>query len=136
MSCSNSPDDLEDLLYRIAELMNKKDLSISAFGRLAGVTGATVSNWLSGKSRPSRPTIKRLEQVVKGMEITRTVRKITVKQAAECIGASEQFVRVGLQKGRLPIGAAVMEDKNWVYHISPHLLREYIGDEDFDGFFK
>jgi len=56
---------------------------------------------------------------------------ITVKEAAEILGASEQFIRVGLQTGRLPIGTAVQVGyaKRYTYHISPKLLKEYIGEE-------
>ena len=57
--------------------------------------------------------------------------RITVKQAAAMIGASEQFVRVGLQTGTLPIGAAVkMGKKNYTYHISAGLLARYMGKCD------
>jgi len=54
-------------------------------------------------------------------------RKITVKQAAEMLGKSQPFVRIGLQRGLLPIGAAVKTSSRWSYHISPKLLEEYIG---------
>lgn len=64
--------------------------------------------------------------------------KISVKQAAEIIGSSEQFVRVGLQYKDLPIGSAVQVGgkKRYTYHISPKLLRDYIGDDRFDKYFQ
>lgn len=56
------------------------------------------------------------------------IRKVTIKEVAEIIGASEQFVRIGLQRNRLPFGTAV-HNKRWSYNISPKLLEEYIGKE-------
>ncbi len=55
--------------------------------------------------------------------------RVTVKQAARELGVSEQFVRIGLQRGLLPIGMAVKMSSVWTYHISPGLLREYTKKE-------
>jgi len=52
---------------------------------------------------------------------------ISVKEAAKVLGKSEQFVRIGLQRGLLPIGTAVKMSSIWTYHISPKLLEEYTG---------
>lgn len=54
--------------------------------------------------------------------------KVTVRKAAELLGKSEQFVRIGLQKGSLPFGTAVKMSGRWSYHISEKLLKEYIGE--------
>jgi len=54
-------------------------------------------------------------------------RNISVKEAAKILGKSEQFVRIGLQRGLLPIGTAVKMSSVWTYHISPKLLSEYVG---------
>lgn len=54
--------------------------------------------------------------------------KIKVKDAAAMLGVTEQFIRIGLQRGQLPIGAAVKFKSRWAYHISPAKLREYIGE--------
>jgi|BioPla2DNA2_1021312.scaffolds.fasta_scaffold122261_2 hypothetical protein len=54
--------------------------------------------------------------------------KISVKEAAEIMGKSQQFVRIGLQRGLLPIGKAVKMSSIWTYHISPKLFYEYIGE--------
>lgn len=53
--------------------------------------------------------------------------RVTVKDAAATLGVSEQFVRVGLQTGRLPFGHAVKMSSRWTYHISPELLTQYAG---------
>ncbi len=52
--------------------------------------------------------------------------KITVKKASQILEKSPQFVRIGLQRGTLPIGSAVKMNR-WVYHISEKKLIEYIG---------
>jgi len=56
------------------------------------------------------------------------VANVKVSDAARVLGKSEQFVRIGLQRGVLPIGTAVLMSSVWTYHISPKLLREYVGE--------
>ena len=53
--------------------------------------------------------------------------RVSVKQAAYMLGVSEQYIRVGMQRGWLPIGSCVKMSSKWTYHISPHLLKQYIG---------
>lgn len=48
--------------------------------------------------------------------------KITVKQAAQLMGCSEQFIRIGLQQKILDIGDAVKMSSMWTYNISPAKL--------------
>lgn len=55
--------------------------------------------------------------------------KITVKKAAELMQVSPQFVRVGIQRGQLPIGYAVKNKSKWSYYISPEKFREVTGIE-------
>ena len=59
-----------------------------------------------------------------------THQNISVKDAAEILGKSQQFVRVALQQDILPIGVAVKMSTVWTYHISPKLLNEYIGGSE------
>ena len=64
------------------------------------------------------------------------VKKISVKEAARCMGKSDQFVRIGLQRGLLPFGNAVPgTGNNWNYYINPTKFREYVGAEAFNSFF-
>lgn len=51
-----------------------------------------------------------------------------VIEAAKKLNKSPEFVRVGLQLGRLPFGTAVKTSSKWSYHISEKLLNEYIGN--------
>lgn len=61
-----------------------------------------------------------------------TKRVISVKEAAKIMGKSEQFVRIGLQRGLLPIGTAMKMGNStmYTYYISPKLFEEYVGEYD------
>lgn len=48
--------------------------------------------------------------------------KITVRDAAAIMGCSEQFIRIGLQRGQLDIGDAVQMSNRWTYNIAPAKL--------------
>lgn len=50
-----------------------------------------------------------------------------VEEAAKLLGKSQQFVRIGLQRGILPFGYAVKMSTKWTYHISENKLKEYLG---------
>lgn len=54
--------------------------------------------------------------------------RISVKEAAELMGASEQFVRIGLQRKELDFGYAVQTSENrWTYFISVPKFEEKTG---------
>lgn len=50
-----------------------------------------------------------------------------VSEAAKLLNKSEQFVRIGLQRGILPFGYAVKMSSKWTYHVSEAKLNEYLG---------
>lgn len=52
--------------------------------------------------------------------------RVTVKEAAKLMGVSEQFIRIGLQRGELPIGSCVKMSSKWTYHISRSRLNAYL----------
>lgn len=54
-------------------------------------------------------------------------RKVTVKDAAILMHKAEMFVRIGLQRGSLPIGIAIKTSSKYSYYINPKLLEEYLG---------
>ena len=57
-------------------------------------------------------------------------RNVPVNVAALIMGKSPQFIRIGLQRGILPIGRALKtNDRNeqYDYYISPKLLAEFTG---------
>lgn len=53
---------------------------------------------------------------------------ISVKEAAKLMNKSEQFIRIGLQRGLLPIGNAIKNPGGkYSYYISPELFKNYTG---------
>ena len=56
---------------------------------------------------------------------------VNVSEAARLMGVSQQFVRVGLQRGILPFGCAVqISTDRYTYFISRSKLLEYIGSNE------
>lgn len=56
------------------------------------------------------------------------VKSMTIKEAAEEMGKSQQFVRIGIQRGRLTFGTAeILTGNKYTYYISPPLFFQYIG---------
>ena len=53
--------------------------------------------------------------------------KITIKEAAKLMNKSPQFIRVGLQTGKLPFGSAVKVKNRWNYVIYPNIFYQYVG---------
>ena len=56
------------------------------------------------------------------------MKRVTVAEAANRLGVSQQFIRIGLQRRILPFGCAVKMSDRWTYHISKKLLDEYINE--------
>ena len=54
-------------------------------------------------------------------------KSLTIHETAELLGMSQQFVRIGLQRGILPFGSAVKLSTRWTYYVSPTRLYEYAG---------
>mgnify|MGYP002237041934 FL=1 len=92
----------------------------SALSEQAGISKAAISQYLSGKNTPGPERIKALADVTgvtfdflmgygsaPAKDAPPSVKKISVKEAARCMGKSDQFVRIGLQRGLLPFGNAV-----------------------------
>jgi hypothetical protein len=60
-----------------------------------------------------------------------TGKSLSVKEAAEIMGKSQQFVRIGLQRSILPFGRAIKMSSIWTYYISPKQFYEYVGIEKY-----
>lgn len=66
-----------------------------------------------------------MEQISTSNNLTDNLRQtvnITVKETSEIMGMSQQFVRLGLQRGILPFGYAIKMSSKWTYHISKNKL--------------
>lgn len=54
--------------------------------------------------------------------------RLTIKQAAELLGVSQQFLRIGLQQDKFPFGTAVKTSPSrYTYYISADRLLAYLG---------
>lgn len=54
---------------------------------------------------------------------------LSVREAAERMNKSQQFIRIGLQRNAFPFGCAVKMSSKWTYHISRKKFEEYMGGE-------
>lgn len=134
---------------RLRHAMELADLKQSALSDMAGISKAAISQYLSGKNTPNPERIKALADVtgvsfdfLMGYEdapieyAPPSIKKISVKDAARCMGKSDQFVRIGLQRGLLPFGNAVPgTGNNWNYYINPAKFKDYVGIDRFNEFF-
>lgn len=53
--------------------------------------------------------------------------RLSVAKAARLLGASEQFIRIGLQQGTLEFGMAVKMSGHWTYVITKQKFEEATG---------
>lgn len=56
--------------------------------------------------------------------------RISVKEVAKIMNCSQQFIRIGLQREKLPFGTAIKLSSTWTYYINPYQFKEYIGHND------
>ena len=53
--------------------------------------------------------------------------RLSVAEAAHLLGASEQFIRIGLQQGTLKFGMVVKMSGQWTYVITKQKFEEITG---------
>lgn len=119
-------------VQRVKQAMSEQNISQAELVKLTGISKGSISQYLSGRNVPRQKKIiaianalnVSLEWLVEG-----DCQKITVKQAAELMGKSQQFIRVGLQQNALPIGTAIKigNSSKYTYYISPKKFMEYTG---------
>ena len=56
---------------------------------------------------------------------------MSVAEAAELMGVSKDYIRVGLQRGLLPFGTALKMSNRYTYFISAKKFFEYLGVDDY-----
>lgn len=56
-------------------------------------------------------------------------KSMSIYEVAKEMGKSQSFVRIGLQRGRLPFGIAEKISTRYTYYISPAKFYNYIGKE-------
>ena len=57
---------------------------------------------------------------------------MSVAEAAELMGVSKDYIRIGLQRGLLPFGTAVKMSNRYTYFISANQLFKYLGIDDYN----
>ena len=138
---------METFAKRLKYAMDQAGLKQAGLAEKSGAPRSAISQYLSGRNIPGPERMRALAEATSvslgfltgeekppaGTEPP-PVKKISA--AARCLGKSNQFVRVGLQRGSLPFGSAVpgTGDK-FNYYISPIRFRDYVGAERFDAFF-
>lgn len=56
--------------------------------------------------------------------------RVKIREAAELLGVSQQFIRIGMQRNQLPIGTAVKLSSRWTYYIPRERLNAYLKGKD------
>lgn len=125
---------------RLRKAMADKSISQAELSILTEIGKSSISQYMSGKNEPRETALSKIADAIncsiaflKGeIEydtplIPTGLRNLSVKQAAELLDKSPQFVRVSLQQGVAPYGFAVKTSSKWTYHISAKKLQEYIG---------
>lgn len=140
---------MDTFAKRLKYAMDQAGLKQASLAEKSGAPRSAISQYLSGRNIPGPERMRALAEAASvslgfltgeekppaGAEPS-PVKKISTAAAARCLGKSNQFVRVGLQRGRLPFGNAVpgVGDK-YNYYISPIRFRDYVGVERFNEFF-
>lgn len=123
--------------------MVAKGYNITELSRRAGIGKPSISQYLSGKNKPSKARINVLadaleidsneldsERVDLGkIKQEQGVFNLRVKDAAKLMGVSVDYVTDGLRDGVLPFGWAVKTSSKWTYYISSVKFTEYTGIE-------
>ena len=135
---------------RLKHAMNQANMSQTILSEKSGCSKAAISQYLSGKNTPGPAKVEALANVLgvqsgflMGFEVPPVdiapvpITRIGTRTAARCLGKSEQFVRIGLQRGFLPFGNAVPgEGERWNYYINPEKFKDYVGADRFNKFFN
>lgn len=100
--------------------LKENGLNATELSKRIGVSKATMSNWVNGKTIPSEKYMKVLEEHLEFKEEEKENSiGITPQEVATILGKSLQFIYLGLQRGIFPWGYAVLMDSGkWSYFIN------------------
>lgn len=126
------------------QAMQSKGLTQKQLAKLTGLSQPGISQYLAGTCSPGASALDRLATAL-GIPVSalceapakdRPAHRLSVQDAARCLGVSPTFVRLGLQTRRLDIGCAVQIKRRWRYFISSDKLRAMAGDENFEKYMQ
>lgn len=125
---------------RMKKAMSDQGITQAELSTKTGIGRSGISQYLSGKNKPGQKALtviagalnvseKWLNGDIEEVEAaTSNVINVPVSIAAKLMGVGKQFIRVGLQCGKLPFGYAVKISGNrFSYYISPKKFSEYTG---------
>lgn len=128
---------------RLKEAMAAQNVSQAELSKITGISRSGISQYLSGKNIPSR---QRITVLAAALGVTEewfesegdsaddtnfdscALANVPVAMAAKLMGVSEEFIRIGLQRGTLPFGYAVkINGSRFTYYISPKKFTDHTG---------
>ena len=143
--------DMNEFTKRLKIAMNNKNMRAFQLCEKTGIAKSTISQYLSGASKPKNEKLKLLAEALEVTEdyfdrekepieedIIFDPEKITPASAAKCLNQSAQFVSIGLQRGLLPFGVAWRNKgvgRRFTYYINPIQFKNYVGEECFNKYF-
>ncbi|MCI3029757.1 helix-turn-helix transcriptional regulator [Desemzia sp. C1] len=119
--------------------MRQKEVTQKQLSDLTGIGKSSISQYISGKNEPSEKNKQKLMDALDipvsycSLESNEKINddkigNVPISVAAKKMGKSEQFIRVGLQRGVFDFGYAVKMSSKYSYHISPSKFKKYIGE--------
>ncbi len=127
---------------QLKKAMIKQGFNQVELAKAIGKGKSSVSQYLSGKNLPNKDTLSVLEEVLdchltleENIDVDEPL-KISVGLCSKMLGKSEPFIRTALREGNTPFGFATKIHEKWDYHISPYLLKKYVGEETYYKFIK
>lgn len=133
-------------VQKLKSVMAERHMSQTELAQRAGLTKASVSQYVNGRNMPRGGSMTALaealdvpEEWLKGSDdesvtITETVpRRLTPTQAGRLMGVCPEMIRINLQNGRLPFGYALKGTRErFRYFISTRKFMEYTGMDEQD----
>lgn len=111
---------------KLKSLIKELDLTQSKLSDLTGIGKSSISQYLSGKNKPSESRKKEIARAL-GVQEDGCF-NLPVPMAAKLMGKSKEWIMQGLRDGVFPWGYAV-KLTNWSYFISSVKFTEYTGIE-------
>lgn len=123
---------------KLRKALDESGMRQGELAKAAGVSATQMSMYLGGHSEPRPEAALRIaaalgippEALHESAPVARDYsdRNVPVTEAAKMLGLSANVLRAALQAGCVDFGFAVRgSGEEYVYHISPKKLYEYIG---------